>query len=111
MSAPVRRIEEILSLNHDSGEFVGAELPHGDDDSWMYDGEEELNSAIMDRQKEMETYDSKRRGKEKPDSEENSADDLNLREMAKTMQSFVDKISSFEGAEVPAHRWVNYSNS
>jgi hypothetical protein len=27
------------------------------DDSWLYDGEDELNYALLDRQKEMDFYD------------------------------------------------------
>lgn len=111
LSAPVKRIEEILSLPHSVRDFVGAELPPSDDDSWLYDGEEELNSAILERQREMENYELKRRGKEKPEGSRNPEDtglmdDFSLGEMAKTMQAFVEKISSFEGAEVPGNRFV-----
>ncbi|CAA6657798.1 unnamed protein product [Spirodela intermedia] len=108
LSVPVKRIEEILSLPHSVRDFVGSELPPSDDDSWLYDGEEELNSAILERQREMENYELKRRGKEKPEGSKNSedigvVDDFSLGEMAKTMQAFVEKISSFEGAEVPGN--------
>ncbi|XP_078430584.1 suppressor-like protein [Wolffia australiana] len=104
LRAPVERIEEILSLPHSARDFVGGELPPSDDDSWLYDGEEELNSAILERQREMEAYELKRRGKETDFESSAAGDDFNLGEMAKTMQAFVQKISSFEGAEVPASR-------
>ncbi|KAK1292020.1 hypothetical protein QJS10_CPB17g02505 [Acorus calamus] len=108
LSAPVRRIDEILALPHSVDDFKGLDLPPDDDDSWLYNGEDELNSAILERQKEMETYESERRKHQKSKdtkvSSEGSSeqvDDFNLGEITKTMQAFVQKVSSFEGAEVP----------
>ncbi|KAK1316500.1 hypothetical protein QJS10_CPA05g01488 [Acorus calamus] len=108
LSAPVRRIDEILALPHSVDDFKGLDLPPDDDDSWLYNGEDELNSAILERQKEMETYESERKKHQKSKdtkvSSEGSSeqvDDFNLGEITKTMQAFVQKVSSFEGAEVP----------
>ncbi|GAU27542.1 hypothetical protein TSUD_29740 [Trifolium subterraneum] len=65
MSAPVRRIDEILDLPDSVGEFKAQEVPPSDDDSWLYNGDEELNSALMERQKEVEFYDLKHKSKGK----------------------------------------------
>ncbi|CAJ2647372.1 unnamed protein product [Trifolium pratense] len=59
MSAPLRRIDEILALPYSVDGFKAQEVPPSDDDSSLYNGEEELNSALMERQKEMEFYDLK----------------------------------------------------
>ncbi|PSS36662.1 Protein ecdysoneless like [Actinidia chinensis var. chinensis] len=111
MSAPVRRIDEILAFPHSSDDFRGQELPPSDDDSWLYNGEDELNAALLERQKEMELYNSKHKGKQKlkeqqdsgPSSDKN-LDDFGLGEIAKSMQAFVHKMSSYKGAEVPENR-------
>ncbi|KAM1116181.1 hypothetical protein TB2_006611 [Malus domestica] len=111
MSAPVRRIDEILALPYSADDFRGQEVPPSDDDSWLYNGEEELNSELMERQKEMEHYDSKKKKKQKskeqgdagPSSSSN-VDGFNPGDIAKTMQAFVQKMSSYEGAEVPESR-------
>ncbi|KAG6467130.1 hypothetical protein ZIOFF_075046 [Zingiber officinale] len=108
MNAPVQRIDEILSMSYSLDEFMGVELPPNDDDSWMYDGEEELNSAILERQKEMEVYESEKKQRKQKKGMDNAcssvADDFNLQDISETMQSFVQKLSSFEGAEVPEIR-------
>ncbi|KAG9138494.1 hypothetical protein Leryth_012776 [Lithospermum erythrorhizon] len=108
LNAPVRRIDEILALPHSTEDFKGQDLPLSDSDSWLYDGEDELNAALQDRQKEMELYDAKHKKKQKSKEQEdggpsatNNLDDFNLEEVAKSMQAFVKKISSYEGAEVP----------
>ncbi|KAL3630454.1 hypothetical protein CASFOL_023438 [Castilleja foliolosa] len=111
LSAPVRRIDEILELPHSADEFNNEDLPPSDDDSWLYGGEDELNAALQDRQKEMETYNmkQKKKHKSKEQPEEGSAsgndfDEYDLGGIAKSMQAFVKKISSYEGAEVPDDR-------
>lgn len=107
MSAPVRRIDEILALPYSVDEFKGQEFPPSDDDSWLYNGEEELNSALMERQKEMELYDLKHKskGKEKKGQDTGSnADEFDPSDVAKSMRAFVDMVSSFEGAEAPEDR-------
>ncbi|XP_076882080.1 protein ecdysoneless homolog [Bidens hawaiensis] len=106
LSAPVRRIDDILSQPFSVDEFNGRDLPPSDDDSWLYNGEDELNAALSERQHEMEYYDmnhKKNKSKEEgvgPSS--SNFDDYDLGDIAKSMKEFVDKMSSFEGAEVPA---------
>ncbi|MCD7467354.1 hypothetical protein HAX54_004761 [Datura stramonium] len=39
LSAPVRRIDEILALPESADDFKDQELPPSDDDSWLYGGE------------------------------------------------------------------------
>ncbi|KAI3693690.1 hypothetical protein L1987_76639 [Smallanthus sonchifolius] len=56
LSAPVRRIDDILSQPFSVDEFKGQEIPPSDDDSWLYNGEDELNAALSERQQEMEHY-------------------------------------------------------
>jgi hypothetical protein len=111
LSAPVRRIDEILSLPHLADDFKGQEVPPSDDDSWLYNGEDELNSALLERQKEMDLYNSKRKKKQKGNedtgpSSSSNVDEAALGDIAKTMQAFVHKVSSYKGAEVPEDRLV-----
>ncbi|XP_050140549.1 protein ecdysoneless homolog [Malus sylvestris] len=109
MSAPVRRIDEILALPYSADDFRGRQVPPSDDDSWLYNGEDELNSELLERQKEMEHYDSKKKKKSKEQddagpSSSSNVDGFNPGDIAKTMQAFVQKMSSYEGAEVPKSR-------
>lgn len=114
MSAPVRRIDEIFSLPYSADDFKGQDIPPSDDESWMYNGEAELNTALMERQKEMQLYSSKNKKKQKlieqetgPSSGSNN-DDFDPSDIAKNMCAFIHKISSYKGAEVPADRLVWY---
>ncbi|KAJ4761147.1 Protein ecdysoneless [Rhynchospora pubera] len=106
-SAPVRRIDEILSLPYSAEDFNGAGLPPNDDESWLYDGEDELNSAILEREKEMLEYESKKKQKNVKQVGDDAGgssslpNEFNLGDIAASMQEFVRKVSSFEGAEVP----------
>jgi hypothetical protein len=112
MSAPVRRIDEILALPDSVDEFKAQEVPPSDDDSWLYNGEEELNSALMERQKEMEFYDLKHKskGKEKKGQTTGSnADEFDPSDVVKSMREFVDMVSSYEGAEAPDDRSVQFN--
>ncbi|KAK6154160.1 hypothetical protein DH2020_013799 [Rehmannia glutinosa] len=111
LSAPVKRIDEILALPHSADDFKNQELPPSDDDSWLYGGEDELNAALRDREKEMELYNlnqkNKNKSKVQQDGESASGkdfDEFDLGGIAKSMQAFVDKMSSYEGAEVPNDR-------
>ncbi|XP_022895291.1 protein ecdysoneless homolog [Olea europaea var. sylvestris] len=111
LSSPVRRIDEILALPHLADDFKVQELPPSDDDSWLYGGEDELNAALQERQKEMELYDlknkKKQKSKEQQDGDPASTKDLeeyDLGDIAKSMQAFVKKVSSYKGAEVPENR-------
>ncbi|KAL0431834.1 UNVERIFIED_CONTAM: protein ecdysoneless [Sesamum radiatum] len=111
LSAPVKRIDEILALPHSADEFKNHELPPSDDDSWLYGGEDELNAALQERQNEMELYSLKHKKKQKSKEQQDGGsasgenlDDYDLGGIAKSMQAFVEKISSYEGAEVPEDR-------
>ncbi|CAI9763467.1 unnamed protein product [Fraxinus pennsylvanica] len=111
LSSPAGRIDEILALPHSSNDFKGRELPLSDDDSWLYGGEDELNAALEERQKEMELYDFKLKKKQKSEEQldgdpasTKDLEDYDLGDIAKSMQAFVKKVSSYEGAEVPENR-------
>ncbi|XP_010463019.1 PREDICTED: protein ecdysoneless homolog [Camelina sativa] len=111
MSAPVRRIDEVLALPYSEDDFKGVEVPVSDSDSWLYDGEDELNSVLQERQKEMEFYSSKKESKKKAKEkqEAGSSSDANMNnfdlgDISKSMQQFIQKVSSYEGAEVPDNR-------
>ncbi|XWS45022.1 hypothetical protein CRYUN_Cryun15aG0100300 [Craigia yunnanensis] len=111
LNAPVRQIDEILSLLYSDDDFKSQDIPPSDDDSWLYSGEDELNSALEDRQKEMELYELKRKKKKKSKEQQDTGpsssskgEDFDLSDLVKTMQGFIHKISSYEGAEVPEDR-------
>jgi hypothetical protein len=108
LSAPVHRIDEILAMPYSVIEFKGIDLPSSDD-SWLYGGEDELNTELRERQKEMEEYETtKKQRKQKQSvygSSKSQSDEFKLGEITESMQEFVHKLSSFEGAEVPANRF------
>ncbi|XP_050367338.1 protein ecdysoneless homolog [Argentina anserina] len=111
LSAPVRRIDEILALPYSVDDFKRVDVPPSDDDYWLYNGEDELNSELLERQKEMELYDLKHKKKQKSKEQDNvgpssssGAEAFNPGDIAKTMQAFVEKVSSYKGAEVPENR-------
>ncbi|KAL8127519.1 protein ecdysoneless homolog isoform X2 [Apium graveolens] len=108
MSAPVRRIDEILSTPCSPNDFKDGELPPSDDDSWLYNGEEELSAALLEREKEMGMFSSKDKKKQKSKEQQNagmsSGEDYGLGDIANSMKAFVSKMSSYEGAEVPENR-------
>ncbi|RLN05512.1 hypothetical protein C2845_PM13G18860 [Panicum miliaceum] len=98
-----------LCTQERADEFKGADLPPSDDDSWLYGGEEELNAELREREKELEEYEAakKHRKSQKQSVSSGSksqADHFKLAEITESMQDFVRKMSSFEGAEVPANR-------
>ncbi|CAI0419829.1 unnamed protein product [Linum tenue] len=109
MSDPVRRIDDILAMPDSADSFKQHEVPASDDDSWLYGGESELNDALQVRQKEIDQYNAQlRKMSKEPEgsgpSSSTNVDDFNLQDMARSMQAFVEKVSSFEGAEVPENR-------
>ncbi|EXC35466.1 hypothetical protein L484_026773 [Morus notabilis] len=111
MSAPVRRIDEILALPYSEDDFKGQEVPPSDDDSWLYNGEDDLNSALSERQRELELYEAKHKNKQKSKMQQDTGelsntnvDEFDPSEIAKTMKAFVRKVSSYKGAEVPENR-------
>ncbi|XVF15299.1 hypothetical protein REPUB_Repub09cG0139100 [Reevesia pubescens] len=110
LNAPVRQIDEILSLPYSADDFKNEDIPPSDDDSWLYSGEDELNSALEDRQKEMELFELKRKKKKSKDQQDtgpsssSKGEDFDLSNLVKSMQGFIHKISSYEGAEVPEDR-------
>lgn len=105
----MKRIDEILALPHSADDFKNLELPPSDDDSWLYGGEDELNTYLQERQKEMENFNTKQKKKHKSKEQEASGkdfDEFDLGGIAKSMQSFIEKVSSYEGAEFPEDRLV-----
>ncbi|KAE8655855.1 Protein SGT1-like protein [Hibiscus syriacus] len=109
LNAPVRQIDDILSLPYSADDFKNEDIPPSDDDSWLYSGEDELNSVLLDRQKEMELYELKHKKKSKEQqgtgaSSSSKGEDVDLSELVKTMQGFIHNMSSHEGAEVPVDR-------
>ncbi|KAJ0242038.1 Protein ecdysoneless [Hirschfeldia incana] len=111
MSAPVRRIDEILAMPYSEDDFKGQEVGVSDSDSWLYDGEDELNSVLQERQKEMEFYNEKKerkqKGKEKEgggSSSDANVNNFDLGDISKSMEHFIQKVSSYKGAEVPQNR-------
>ncbi|KAI3908582.1 hypothetical protein MKX01_025576 [Papaver californicum] len=111
MRAPARRIDEIFALPHSSEEFKGLDLPPSDSDAWLYDGEDELKLAMLEREKELELYNLQKKKSEKAKeckdadcSAESAVNDSDLGNIVNSMQSFLQKVSSYEGAEVPTNR-------
>ncbi|BBN14474.1 hypothetical protein MPTK1_6g12030 [Marchantia polymorpha subsp. ruderalis] len=118
MSAPVKRTEKLLSLPHGASDFAAAACEASDSDSWLYDGEKDLNAVMMERQNEMDEYEAKRANKKTETNEGRDDDthgeetgDFQAEEVVKSMQSFVNKISSFEGAEFPAQNDISGANN
>ena len=110
LSEPVRRIDEILSMPYSADEFKGTDLPPSDDDSWLHGGDDELNAELCERQKELEEYEAakKQRRSQKQSvssSSKSQTDEFKLGEITASMQEFIRKMSSFEGAEIPADRF------
>ncbi|KAK4367022.1 hypothetical protein RND71_014902 [Anisodus tanguticus] len=102
LSAPVRRIDEILALPESADDFKDQELPPSDDDSWLYGGDEELNAALQERQNEMELYNSKRNRNQKSrmgTAMNNSVKDVDfdVDRFMKDMESFVRRVHSGQG--------------
>ncbi|XP_047071244.1 protein ecdysoneless homolog [Lolium rigidum] len=109
LSTPVHRIDEILAMPYSAEDFQGINLPPSDDDSWLRNGEDELNAELHERQKEIEEYEALKKhtkGQKQNDSSSSSSqpNEFNLGEITESMQDFVRKMSSFEGAEVPSNR-------
>ncbi|CAK9231285.1 unnamed protein product [Sphagnum troendelagicum] len=115
MHAPIKCMNDIMAIPCTSSDFP-AILQESDDDSWLYDGDTELTSALLERQKEMEAYEM-RRASRKQSNKNTTADhetsnedspkrglkepSFDLAGLAQSMQAFVTKASSYEGAEVP----------
>ena len=122
MSAPVKRIDEILATPYSAEDFEAVEVPPSDDDSWLRDGESELNAELLERQKELDLYNAEcerkdKRKMKKKTSEEcggregtNVDDEMDPREIVKNMRAFVSKVSSYEGAEVPQNDRFSFSS-
>jgi hypothetical protein len=97
-------------MPYSAEDFQGINLPPSDDDSWLCNGEDELNAELHERQKEMEEYEAlkkhtKSQKQNVSSSSSSQPSDFNLGEITESMQEFVRKMSSFEGAEVPSNRF------
>ncbi|KAG6541434.1 hypothetical protein Mapa_017213 [Marchantia paleacea] len=118
MSAPVKRTEELLSLPHGASDFAAAACEESDSDNWLYDGENDLNAVMTQRQNEMDEYEAKLANR-KTETNEGRDDnthgeetgDFQAEEVVRSMQSFVNKISSFEGAEFPVHNDISVADN
>lgn len=109
MSAPIQRIAEIVALPYSVDDFQRSLDLKSDDDSWLYDGEKDLNVVMQERQKEIDMYESERaaqasrkKSQHKSNGKEKMLhDDFAAEKVAKSMHDFINKISSYEGAELP----------
>lgn len=72
------------------------DLPEEDNDEWMYLSKEKMDNVLYDMKQGFAKLNKKSM---KPT--ENSAE-LELTDLGERMQSFVDKMSSYEGVEVPS---------
>ena len=117
MNAPVQRIAEIMALPHSMDDFPRSLEVKSDDDSWLYGGEKDLNTAMQERQREIDMYESERacRASLKKTQQKGSRKkkrtkgDFAAEEVAKSMHDFINKISSYEGAELPSDGYdANY---
>ncbi|KAI3900702.1 hypothetical protein MKW92_003336 [Papaver armeniacum] len=86
---------QIFALPHSSEEFKGLDLPPSDNDAWLYDGE-------VGHGREIE-----RVGALRIKAKKDAVNDSDLGDIVNSMQSFVQKVSSYEGAEVPTDRNSN----
>ncbi|KAJ8748454.1 hypothetical protein K2173_003349 [Erythroxylum novogranatense] len=82
LSALIRRIDEILALPYLVEDFRDNEVPPFDDDSWLYHGEAELNFKTKVTQDAGPSSSSSK-----------NLDDFDFGHVAKSMQSFVDKVN------------------
>ena len=123
MQAPIKRVKEILSLQHSASDFSGSPLPESDSDAWLYDGEGDLTSAIQERQAEMEAHELRREMRQNPnastgrdygDAKPGGTPDEPLydpEELVQGIQAFMSKLSSYEGAELPGDEAVSINMS
>ena len=98
LNAPVKRVDQILSLPHSADDFKGQELPASDDDLWLSNRDDELNAVLEGWQQEMEFFDLKQKRKQKMKQEDGA--DYDLGEIVNSVQAFMKNISSYEGAEI-----------
>ncbi|KAL2620532.1 hypothetical protein R1flu_000737 [Riccia fluitans] len=118
MRAPVKRTDELLSLPHGAHDFACADQEEPDSDNWLYDGEKELTAVMRERQEELDEYEA-RRAKRAVETGENNVEStrggetggFQVEEVVRSMQSFVNKISSFEGAELPDNNDIDMADN
>eukprot|EP00250_Pteridium_aquilinum_P017653 c23719_g1_i1 orf=225-2279(-) len=114
MNAPIQRITEILALPHLVEDFARSMELKSDDDSWLYNGEDDLKNAMLERQKEIETYElerTMRKTNRKQAKDKRLEDDFGAEEVVRSMHAFMDKMSSYEGAELPRDNAAVEDNS
>lgn len=123
MQTPIKRVKDILSLQHTAADFSDSSLPESDSDAWLYDGEDDLTSAIHERQAEIDAHESKRGMRQNPEGNTGvdnggsqpggTADEplYDPEELVQGIQAFMSKISSFEGAELPGDEAVSINMS
>lgn len=113
MQTPIKRVKDILTLQHTASDFSGSPLPESDSDAWLYDGEADLTSAIHERHAEIDAHESRRRMRQNPEGSTGGVDSdaqpggtadeplYDPEELVQGIQAFMSKISSYEGAELP----------
>jgi hypothetical protein len=108
MRTPIKRVKDILTLQHTAADFSGS-LPESDSDAWLYDGEDDLTSALHERQAEIDAHESRRGMRPNPEGDNGDAQAggtanvplYDPEELVHGIQAFMSKISSYEGAELP----------
>lgn len=116
MTAPIQRMEEILALQYSTEDFPTLEDMRSDDESWLYDGEDDLRKAMLERQKEIQTYENERAlhkttCKQDILNKKASKGDFSGEKVVQSMHAFINKISGFEGAELPCdNAFINGEN-
>ncbi|KAG0632333.1 hypothetical protein M758_1G320500 [Ceratodon purpureus] len=120
---PIKRVKEILALQHTAADFRDSSLPESDSDAWLYDGEGDLTSAIHERQAEIDAHETKRAMRQNADgsAERDNGDSkpgettdeplYDPEELVQGIQAFMSKISSYEGAELPGDEAVSINMS
>lgn len=97
--SPCDRIREILCSPSGVEDFVASDGEKVDDDTWLYNGEENLSRILEESQQERDAYDERK--KAKPPEDVPEGDNWDPTDVTRTMHAFVEKISTFEGAELP----------
>eukprot|EP00898_Chlorokybus_atmophyticus_P001396 jgi/Chlat1/2257/Chrsp17S02567 len=100
LSKPSQTMDALLQQPFSAADFPASYLRENDDDRWLREGDDTLESMLMQRQKEMDEYNARKRSRAfSPATESSRA--FHPEDVVNRMTSFVDKLSSFEGAELP----------
>ncbi|KAK9836917.1 hypothetical protein WJX74_011048 [Apatococcus lobatus] len=103
LAAPVQRVQDILAQPFDLARLQQEEQAMREDsDAWMAEGPDEVDRELQAAQAEL---DSSAKAKTPKGNAQGGAagPEFDPGEFARRMQAFVEKASSFEGAEVPGN--------